>query len=254
MNKVFVLSLLCLAMGAYAQEEVILGALEKFYADQGLSFGREASKSALLQELTELRGDQVGNPVQVKVFFLNKTNSAVLIQQPLEGNQLFLSTDQGAWLFKEGLRSPLRISQGFAVFGAANLADVLGLVLLEQYELQPLTENPAGTDLRGRFLARDAGANYPRINVQVDRSGTVRRLEYYGLGDRIVKSASLRDYTQLPDGRRFPIWEIRDELFKSNPGLRIQVRGVRSHSLPESLFRPNTNSLSSLLSRMENFP
>ena len=222
--------------------------IQDFYDHQNLGSFQD-NKIRMKQLLTERENGETAEIIS-SVFTMGEDSSVVLVKDDEDASQVYLTIEDSSWLYKPGLRSPLKISDSFSVFGSLNLVDILGIKLITEYEM--MEEIAADHDVLFRMKALKEDAAYPFVEVRADlASGELRTIILQGLNRRPLKEITLKDYSVISGNHRLPVWEIRDLLFSSDKITIIRYLDVSGHNLPRSLFYPNVNSLTQLLRRIE---
>lgn len=245
MNKVFIIisfilsSTLSFADTIFHPDEVFI----KFYKQQGLH-SDEKDFSIRQIMLTQKIKTVIGGRESIqtyKVIFFNDDTAMVATTDQSDDIILFLIRGNENWLFKKGLRTPLKISLGYQVTGSVSLFDVLR-VRFNQYKIG-LTEDLLNSK-KIELVASDKSISYQYLQVFVDSSTLdIQKIEYQSVSKKTIKQVLLTDYSLVGGRHRFPRWTIQNRLFSTDDYATITYTAVDRVSYPESLFYPNTQTL-----------
>lgn len=159
---------------------------------------------------------------------------------------IFLQRDNETWIYRENLRLPMKISLSQRVSGEANLGDILGLNLLDDFAIVQSSQNEAGISIL--FSRKSSGYPYPSIEVFVEpKSGDLYQILYNGAGGNAIRRAELNNYTTVSGNHRMPLWTIRNLTINKEFITTIRYLEIKSLAIPDSFFQPNANALSQFL-------
>jgi hypothetical protein len=154
---------------------------------------------------------------------------------------VYLSRGKESWVYKKGLRVPLKISQKYNVAGNVSLFDVL-TVRLDKYNIDTMM-----TADDGYLIKLDASSSeqpYPSIDVSVEKSSKdITKIAYKGQGEKLIKEMHLRNYKKISGNHRFPELAIKNKMFSLSDSASISYLGIEKVSFPQSVFYPRAQAL-----------
>lgn len=238
-KKVFLL--ICLLSSYIFADSLYIKYIEEFYNNQNINMG---DNLVLSQIITVNSGKN--NDISISnVYSMDNNTSAVVLKNEYQEDQLLLFTNGGSWMYKEGLRKPIKISNSLSIIGSLNISDILGLKLLDDYivDSERVSEQSYIIDLES---IKDE-LSYPFISVVIDKDEKIlKKLILMGEGKRPVKEVVFSEYKVVNKKHKFPVWEIRDLIFNNSTISTIEYMSVSTHKLKKSLFQPNRQALSTL--------
>jgi len=222
-------------------------AITRFYSQQKLAApGRGLLEDMMLaQELTVSEG---GKERRSRVLLFSKTPDTCLVYVADERGQAtaFLRRGDDTWIFREGLRLPLKVSRAQAVLGEANLGDLLGIDLWGDFALASATDAPEGLVMD--FERRGPGSPYASVRVVAEAaSGELSRIVYRGSGGAAIREAELGPYSTLEGGHRVPVWTIRNLRIGTGAVTTIRYTRIAAAVLPDAYFKPEAAALGQFL-------
>lgn len=255
MNKVLLATIFTLfftnTLGAKSPEENLLSeiqtALSRFYEQQNFvgAEGRLFENLMVKQRVTKISG---GNQKSTDVFLLTKDLQTILVFLNDERGipTVFLQRGYNTWIFREGLRLPLKVTLSQNVYGDINLGDILGVNLVENFECSDASVMN-GT-IKAIFRKLRSHYPYPFVEVEINRETLdLLRIQYNGLSGDGIHEAVLHSYANIDSKHRFPVWMIRNLHINMEQYTELHYLSVQPKTIPDSFFQPNASALSQFL-------
>lgn len=171
-----------------------------------------------------------------------------MIMLSREGKQeitLILKKGQDLWLFKKGLRVPLRINLSYQLNKAVNLFDVLQ-VRFDQYEVDALKSEDSGITVELSSSAQ--GMPYPKMTLTFNTaSKDLERAVFKGVSGKEIKEIRYSDYKTINGSHRFPVMTILNLLFQTADTAEITYFEVKQVRLFFRSFSPQRESFEQFL-------
>lgn len=216
--------------------------LERYYKNQNIHSDEKnfTIKNILLKQKIYTYTKKGKNEYEYHVILL--TNDISIVVGRHKGDlMIYLSRGKQSWVYKKGLRIPLKISQKYNVAGNVSLFDVL-TVRLDKYDV--LTMETKGQEYRLELNAKSPEQPYQKLVVMVDTtSKDINKIGYMSSSGTLIKELYLRNYKKVSGVHRFPELTIKNRLFSLSDSASITYLGVEKMSFPASLFYPRAQAL-----------
>jgi hypothetical protein len=219
----------------------------RFYEQENLagSSGKILRDVVLVQRIVTSEAESRKASIVV-IFCKNPKVSLVFLTDETGRATAFLQRGTDTWIYRESLRIPLKVSLSQSVFGDANLGDILGLNLVEDFTCTSVAEEENSYI----FQFKRISTTYPYSGVDVvadQESGDFSAIHYRSYAGGIIRQAALSDYASLNGGHRVPTWTISSLHLNTARSTKISYEDIKPLSIPEAFFQPNANSLSQFL-------
>lgn len=181
-----------------------------------------------------------------------KGGQLVVFEEPrnMRGNT-FLVRGSDTWMYRPGLRSPLRISAQQRAFGDAGVSEAAGILFGAEYDVH----DAAGDVLDGEpawrleLVARSPSAPYQRATVWIGRDdGLYRRAVLYSLSGMALKQLDYEEWGQVSGRFALVRMAVRDLLQAGRRTVTvIETLAIAERSIPSRFFQPEFLSSAPLL-------
>jgi len=241
--------MMLLGVMSYGEEDKAIGGriVERFYTAQkmGSDQSRILENMMVKQEITTLSSS--GETRGVSVVFFKNPDVALCYFRGSKGEEVvFLYHERNAWIYKDGLRTPIKVSLSQQVMGDANLGDVLGINVLRDFEFSSLENTGEGLVLN--YVKKPASTYpYPVVQLHVDTEERIRQIWYGGAGGEFIRVADLDNYRLVAGDHLVPDWTIRNVKMHTDRKTILRYVTIRELSLPDSFFRADANALAQFM-------
>jgi len=164
----------------------------------------------------------------------------------------YLQRNNETWIYRENLRLPMKISLSQNVSGEANLGDVLGINLIDDFFVSDIEKNPDTIT----FTFNRKSVEFPYSSVKVNANPVTKDLysiQYLSMGGTTIRQADLENYSIVSGDHRLPIWSITNLHMNTDRVTRIIYLDVKRMTIPDSFFHPNAIALSQFLVWVRSF-
>lgn len=181
-----------------------------------------------------------------------KGGQLVVFEEPetLRG-YTFLVRGTDTWMYRPGLRSPLRISGQQRVFGDASVSEAAGIVFGVEYDVRGVSDDsldgvPAW---RLELVAKSPSAPYQRATVWVGRAdGLYRRAVLYSVSGMALKRLDFEQWGEVSGRFALVRMAVLDLLQTGQRTVTvIETQAIADRSIPSRYFRPEFLSSAPLL-------
>ncbi|MBE3599744.1 MAG: outer membrane lipoprotein-sorting protein [Limnochordaceae bacterium] len=155
------------------------------------------------------------------------------------------------WMYRPGLRTPLRISAQQRVFGDAGVGEAAGILFSADYTVTEAREETldGSPSWRLDLEARSRSAPYRRATVWIDRQqGRYRRAILYSVSGVPLKQLEYEQWGEVSGRKALVRMAVRD-LLQGDQGTvtLIETVAIRARTIPPRYFRPDFLSSAALL-------
>jgi hypothetical protein len=219
----------------------------RYYLGQNISDsdGRLRESIVIEQEIYTLED---GKESKTTAYLFMKDADTYLVYMKNERNEsiCYLYRGDRQWVYRENLRNPMRVNMSQNVSGAANLGDLIGIDILQDFDLEEIEEVSGGYDLK--YLRGRSSYPYPSIVIESrGENGDISGIEYQGLGGRSMRRVDLLDYKTIAGNHRIPTWRITNLVTDMEDMTEIRYLSIKPIDIPGSYFSPNGNALGHFL-------
>lgn len=219
----------------------------RFYSQQNMtgSSGRLLEDVILKQEI-QTSDSKKTEIMNVLLFVKNPKVSLVYATDNSGKPTAYLQRDNETWIYRENLRLPLKISLSQSVSGEANLGDILGMNLIDDFSCVNVEQNSETVS----FTFDRLKSNLPYSTIEVNASKTTKdifSIKYLGMGGSAIRMAELDNYFIVRTDHRLPIWSISNLHMNVDRVTKIKYLDVKRMSIPDSFFQPNATALAQFL-------
>lgn len=151
-------------------------------------------------------------------------------------NDRYLVIKNDTWMYKEGLKRPIRISARQKLFGNAGIAETIGIDYNQSYQLEDFVreEDTYILDLK----ARAPVIAYQEARVWVNyQKGQLERVILKGLNGQAIKELIYSNYRQI-NGHQVGDILIKNLLQEKDKETKVIFKDIRKAELPASAFQP----------------
>ena len=174
-----------------------------------------------------------------KVLSKGNENAVVMTTEPAsERGQIMLMKGRDLWVFLPNISQPVRVPLSQRLTGQVANGDLARANFAGDYTPQLLrTEQVDGERMYVLELtANDRGVTYHRIVYWVRQSNHwPHRAEFYSVSDRLLKTASYRDFVSLGGRVRPSRLVMHDELREGEESV-LQYSDLKARDLPDKIF------------------
>lgn len=182
------------------------------------------------------------NPKKCLVYYIDKTGVPTA----------YLQRGQDTWIYRTNLRTPLKVTTSQNILGEANVGDILGLNLLDDFVLLNIEKN----EKENLFYFERSVSNYPYPSIIVSlnpKTEKINSIFYQGLGKKTIRVADLSNYTIINKIHEVPVWNLRNLYMNIDLKTTITYTDIRQIEIPDSFFQPDGNSLKQFLQWAKSF-
>lgn len=163
----------------------------------------------------------------------------------------FLTTGRDTWMYKPGLRSPLRMSVQQRLFGDASVGEAAGLIFSLDYHVRQVSAEDLDGEptWRVELEAKSPSVPYPRATVWLgQRDGLYRRAVVYSVSGMPLKQLDYEQWGTVSGRFALVRLAVRDLLQVGGASVTvIETRAITERTIPARYFRPEFLSSALLL-------
>lgn len=219
----------------------------KYYLGQNISDNDGNLKESIIIE-QEIYTLENGKESLVTAYLFMKNADTYLVYMKNERNEsiCYLYRGDKQWVYRENLRNPMRVNMSQNVSGSANLGDLIGIDILQDFDLGEVKKTTDGYDLT--YLRNRSSYPYPTIVIESrGERANITGIEYQGLGGRSMRRVDLLDYRTISGNHRIPTWRITNLVTNTEDLTEIRYLSIKPIDIPGSYFSPNGSALGHFL-------
>jgi|GEM_PF-6613412 len=175
----------------------------------------------------------------IRLYALNPQTGVVeIISDDKSDGNLILFNNDGTWVYKDGLKMPLKISKSYTVAGQMNLAELLGIDFISDYNMVTLEKNEMGID-RLDLVGNKPTLTYQAASIYIV-DGKVKQIDLKSSNQKVVKTMIIVKYLELFSDRKvrhvMPVIEIIDRLSGNDLRTLYEVESISERELNPAWF------------------
>ncbi|MBN1982381.1 MAG: outer membrane lipoprotein-sorting protein [Chitinivibrionales bacterium] len=223
--------------------------IKKYYLDQNIHSASNGKDVVIDKKLIKMQINTTKNKQKIVnntyVFLYDQKTSLLVVENRPNDFILFLRRGDDNWLFKNGMRLPMKISMSYSISNEISLYDILGILFVDYV---PTGVSEGKTSFILSMSTEKKSIPYPFIDAKIDKKNkSLTSVTFLGASKQAIKELKFARYSLVSGNHRVPEMEIRNLLFKKNDYATVKYVYIRDFNLPGSYFYPNVNVLERLM-------
>jgi|GEM_PF-3548050 hypothetical protein len=230
-----------------ADRQLVETYILRFYTQQDLTGASGGILEDVMLKQSILTSDSRGSETSTVILFAKSPKVCLVYLTDKAGKPTaYLQRGNDIWVYRETLRLPMKVTLSQSVSGEANIGDILGLNLLDDFICHEIRSTDASISFS--FKRKAPGYPYPAVTVEADpRTGDLTSILYLGSSGDAIRRAELGPYSMVGSGHRMPAWAISNLRIRTDRVTRISYIDVKRLDIPDSFFQPNAVALGQFL-------
>ena len=233
------------AFSLVENEKIALAILHNFFNQQRLGHDGNDIQNLKIVYSIEVIKNETSALSENELYLKSPSQKIVTYSTSIEQSNAILILNRKQWLYRKGLRRPIRVSRSHAIADNIDLSDILGIYYITEYNINnaEIIDDVIIIDME----ARDPQYRYRHVEIIASLvTQDISRIIYKSINKQEVRNAEI-SYIQIGD-RRLPKYRISPAAVSLERAITaLEFTKVSDEELPASFFAPNAEALSQLL-------